>query len=169
MLKMKPKRGNTTGVKDKFASIDLKQVERLGGLGLNYDEVARALGVAEITTKAWRDKYPEFDLALKRGRDGSDRDVTTAMRKRAMGFEVTEVTREWKVVSGRGNKARYDLIITKTVTKQIPPDTMAGMFWLQNRKPDAWKNQSTANNAGLSTEQVEALRAVADKVMEENV
>jgi hypothetical protein len=168
--KKKSHKGNTTGVKDKFDAIDLSQVYRLGGLGLNYREVGLALGVDESTVLTWNKKHPEFDQALKKGRQDYDTEAVVGLRKRVTGYRYTEVTREWKVVAGRGRTARYDLIITKTVEKEVAPEPIACFFWLQNRKPDSWKNANKLSAVGdLTEEQTNALRSLANKAMEEMV
>lgn len=34
-----------------------------------------------------------------------------------------------------------ELVVTKTVTKEVVPDTTAQIFWLKNRRPDLWRDR----------------------------
>lgn len=34
-----------------------------------------------------------------------------------------------------------EMVVTKTVTKEVSPDTTAQIFWLKNRKPDEWSEK----------------------------
>lgn len=161
-------KGNAIGVKNKFESIDIEQVYRLGAVGQDQKGIARVLDVSETTLCEWKRKHPEFDSALKKGRDEWDADAVIGLHKRVTGYRYTEVTRERKKVAGRGRTARFDLIITKTVEKEIAPEPIACFFWLQNRKPDSWKNANKLSGVGdLTEDQTNALRALADRAMEE--
>lgn len=44
------------------------------------------------------------------------------------------------------------LVVTKRITKEIPGDTTAQIFWLKNRKPDIWKDKQNVALEGLETE-----------------
>lgn len=48
--------------------------------------------------------------------------------------------------------------MTKIVTKQVIPDTTAQIFWLKNRKPQAWRDKQDVN----ANVEVEDLSALAD-------
>ena len=82
----------------------------------------------------WKDKYPDISDTLKKGKDVVDRQVENALLKRALGYEYTEVTREYIPEVG-------EVTVTKEVTKQVVPDTTAQIFWLKNRKPDKWRDK----------------------------
>lgn len=40
------------------------------------------------------------------------------------------------------NGVESELMVTKIVTKEVPPDTTAIMAWLNNRKPNEWRKQN---------------------------
>ena len=65
-----------------------------------------------------------------------DRQVENALLKRALGYEYTEVTKEYVPDVGK-------MTVTKEVTKQVIPDTTAQIFWLKNRKPGDWRDKPT--------------------------
>ena len=42
--------------------------------------------------------------------------------------------------------------ITKVVKKEVVPDTAAQIFWLKNRKPEAWRDKQNLEVSGLDEE-----------------
>jgi len=38
--------------------------------------------------------------------------------------------------------------ITKIVTKEVQPDTTAQIFWLKNRRPEAWRDKQEVEHSG---------------------
>jgi len=94
----------------------------------------------KISTKqlyVWKDKYSEFREAINRGKEGFDtRVVESSLINRAAGYEYYEIT------TVRGN-------VVKVVTKLMPPDVTACIFWLKNRNLKRWCD---AQHQVLSTE-----------------
>lgn len=114
--------------------------------GLTDEQIAKNMGIRRETLYAWKAKYTNISNSLKKGKEVVDREVESALFKRAIGYSYTEETRERRFNKETG---RYELIVTKSVKKHSPPDTVAAIFWLKNRKPDVWreKNQDAlANN-----------------------
>lgn len=110
---------------------------KLGGWardGLTDEQIAENIGISRSTLNNWKDKYPDISDTLKRGKEVVDRQVENALLKRALGYEYTEVTREYIPEVGK-------MTVTKEVTKQVVPDTTAQIFWLKNRKPDKWRDK----------------------------
>lgn len=110
---------------------------KLGGWardGLTDEQIAENIGISRSTLNNWKDKYPDISDTLKKGKDVVDRQVENALLKRALGYEYTEVTREYIPEVG-------EVTVTKEVTKQVVPDTTAQIFWLKNRKPDKWRDK----------------------------
>lgn len=102
--------------------------------GLTDEQIAENIGISRSTLNNWKDKYPDISDTLKKGKDVVDRQVENALLKRALGYEYTEVTREYIPEVG-------EVTVTKEVTKQVVPDTTAQIFWLKNRKPDKWRDK----------------------------
>ena len=96
--------------------------------GLTDKQIAKKMGISEVTLNSYKKKYPKFFKSLKKGKEVVDYEVEKALLKRALGYEYTEVTEEGGVV-------------TKKVTKEVKPDTTAQIFWLKNRKPDEWRDK----------------------------
>lgn len=138
--------------------------------GLTDEQIAHNMGVAYSTLRVWRDKYSALSAVLKKGKEVVDLEVENALLKRALGYSYVETTRESLPVIDKttGQIIGHELQVTKTVTKEVQPDTTAQIFWLKNRKPDVWRDKQNIhvdgkiNNPfeGLTTEQL--LKLVGD-------
>ena len=83
----------------------------------------------------YRNKYSDFNDALKKGKEIADIEVENALFKRAIGYKYKEVIKEVKEIDGK--KSTY----IKEVTKEMPGDVGAQIFWLKNRKSNKWKDK----------------------------
>lgn len=109
----------------------LLQLEAWARDGLIDEQIAHNMGIATGTLYDWKNKYPEISEALKKGKEIVDIIVENALLKRALGYQYTEVTEE------DGDLVRK----VKKVTKHMPPDVTAQIFWLKNRRPDKWRDK----------------------------
>ena len=100
--------------------------------GLTDEQIAKNMGCAYSTLRDWRDRYSAISAALKKGKEVVDRAVENALLKRALGYDYTEKRVE---TSASGNTK------TITITKHIPGDTTAQIFWLKNKKPEDWRDR----------------------------
>lgn len=96
------------------------------------------IGINEATLCRWKDKFPQIMQALKRGKEVVDREVESALLKRARGYEYEEVTEE---PFKKPETGETEMRVTKRVRKQIAPDVTAQIFWLKNRKPADWRDK----------------------------
>lgn len=147
----------------------LLQLEAWARNGLTDEQIAANIGCACSTLYDWKGKYSEISEALKRGKDIVDIQVENALLKRALGCTYIETTQEQvdDYDPHTGLKTGSHMEVTKTVTKEVQPDTTAQIFWLKNRKPDTWRDKRdvgiegtlNTNNpfADLSTEDLKKL------------
>ena len=120
--------------------------------GLTDEQIAENMGISCSTLYDWKNKYSDISESLKKGKEVVDVLVENALFKRALGYEYKEVTKE-------------DGVTTKVVTKHMPPDTTAQIFWLKNRRPDLWRDRKNidmnakVNNPfdGISTDDIKKL------------
>lgn len=98
--------------------------------GATDQEVAEAFGVSKRTIIRWKSDHPEFAEAYQRGKDIADAKVKKALYERAIGYEVQEKESTVDVDPKTGESKP---VRVKTTTKKYPPDTMAAMYWLNNR------------------------------------
>ena len=96
--------------------------------GLTDEQIANNMGITTSTFYDWKKRFSNISEALKKGKEVVDYEVENALLKRALGYTYDEVTKEYGMV-------------TKVVTKQVPPDVGAAMAWLKNRKPDKWRDR----------------------------
>ena len=116
----------------------LLKVEGWARDGLTDKQIAANIGIRAGTLYDWKNRFPDFSEALKKGKEIVDRQVENALLKRALGYTYEEITREPVLNPDTG---KVELTITKTVIKQVVPDTTAQIFWLKNRKPETWRDK----------------------------
>ena len=110
----------------------LLKIEGWARDGLTDEQIALNIGISRSTLNTWKDRYSDISDTLKRGKDIVDRQVESALLRRALGYEYEEVKKKFE----------GDVLIEKTVTKkEVIPDTTAQIFWLKNRKPDKWRDK----------------------------
>lgn len=124
---MKMKRGRKTIFKDKVHDEAIK----LARHGLTLDEIADFWNIHRATLYRWLRKYPEFSDALKKAKAEADRKVEESLYKRALGYKYEEKHYE---------KFGKEMVLKKTIEKQIAPDVTAQIFWLKNRRPENWRD-----------------------------
>jgi len=100
-------------------------------LGATDKEMADFFGVAESTLNLWKKEHKEFSESLKRGKVLADANVANRLYQRAMGYEHPED----KIFNDNGEP-----LIIPTV-KHYPPDSVAAIFWLKNRRKDQWRDK----------------------------
>ncbi len=66
-------------------------------------------------------------------------EVEAALLRRALGFKQQEVYSE-DVIDRKSGEV-LDTAKRKIVTKEVPPDVRALLFWLKNRCPDRWRDR----------------------------
>lgn len=104
--------------------------------GLTHEQIAHNCGIATGTLYEWLNRHPEIADALKKGKEVVDIEVENALYKRAMGYYWTEETVE------RAGDAPPKV---KRVTRHVPGDVTAQIYWLKNRKPQQWRERKDYN------------------------
>ena len=154
---MEPKEKRGKGRPSKKESIDFEQVEKLAGYGLTDVEIANILDINESTLNRWK-KDPLFLQVLKKGKDKANSKVIESLFNRANGFEHDDLY----IAQYQGH------VITKKIMKYFPPDTMAAMYWLNNRQRDKWRYKQEGDTA-LSDEEITKLKNIALEEAIENI
>lgn len=128
----------------------LKEIGQMAADGATEAEIAAKLRVAYSTFKGYKHKHRELQEVLLTSKELADLNVEAALYRRAEGYKTREVTRERRLNRQTGE---YELIETKVVEKEVPPDTTAIQFWLKNRKPEEWREHQSIAIAGMAEEQ----------------
>ena len=113
--------------------------------GLTDKEIAEKLGISQDSFYVYKNEHTEFSDTLKETKEIADIKVENSLNKNANGYDYEEQTVVMKkeVIYKDGKRVKevtYPEIIT--ITKHKEAETKAQMFWLQNRKPEKWRNQS---------------------------
>jgi len=130
--KTAPKKG---GAKTLYKEEFVERAHDMTLLGATNEDLARVFGVNTTTIWKWRKAHPRFENAIREGKEYADAKVTKSLFQRAMGYTVPEQV--VKVVSGE--------IVTVNIEKNYPPETLAIIFWLKNRRPDLWRDRVEQN------------------------
>ena len=123
------------GRKGKYTSDLPIRVEDYARQGMRDEDIAKKIGVHVCTFYEYRNRFPEFDKAVKKGRQPVDFKVENALLKKALGYSYTEITHEYRLEDGK-----QKLVGKKRVRKHMPASEVAQIFWLKNRRPDGWKS-----------------------------
>ncbi len=108
-------------------------------------EIAKALGIHYSTYYRWINEYPELQTAIKHAKQIRAQKLIPKLKKRAMGFNYTEVTEECMEINGKPTPAPKRV---KTVKKHYPPDVGALKFLLTNGLPDEYRNKQELEHHG---------------------
>ena len=114
--------------------------------GLTDQQIAKNMGCAYSTLRKWRDESMAISAALKKGKEVSDYIVENALFKKACGHKETvkkpiKMKRELYDPETGKKFATEEYIEYVDEEVYVPPDTVADIFWLKNRKPDEWKDK----------------------------
>ncbi len=117
------------------------QAHKLCLLGATDQEMADFFDVCVATIHNWKNDYPEFFEAVKRGKIIADAHLANKLYQRAEGAEWEE-QQAIKVKVG-AHEERVEIV---TVKRAAPPDTTALIFWLKNRQPSKWRDTQSLQN-----------------------
>ncbi len=109
-----------------------KQAEKLANLGATDQEVADFFGVDVRTVHRWKHDHEEFCHSLKAGKSAADERVERSLYQRAVGYEQDEV----KIFMPSGAEEP----VYAPYRAKVAPDVTAAIFWLKNRRSDAWRD-----------------------------
>ena len=137
------------GAKGKYAKWllpdNLLRLQAWARDGLSDEQMAHNIGITTTTLYDWKKKYPAFSEALARGKEVVDIEVENALLKRAKGYDYIETTSE--LIADKNAKNKAVMKVTKRVTRHVPPDVKAIVFWLTNRKSE-WRDKQEKELSG---------------------
>lgn len=128
----------------KFKPEFIEQAEKLCKLGATDIEVADFFKVEVRTIYRWKAENQAFCQSLKAGKAEADDRVERSLFARATGYEHDEV--DIRVIEGK--------VVKTPIRKIYAPDTTACIFWMKNRKPDAWRDKQEVDHSGAVSVQI---------------
>lgn len=108
----------------------VKAAAKMAELGATDIEIAQALDIGLRTLFRWRHQDEAFARAISAGKDMADERVVRSLYARANGYSHEAV--KFHVIDGQ--------VVQTPYIEHVPPDTVAGIFWLKNRRPGEWRN-----------------------------
>jgi len=132
--------GRPTAYRAEYA----KQARKLADLGATDRDAADFFEVSERTINRWKLTHPEFNEALRVGKDAADSRVEQSLYRKATGYSFDAV----KVFQYDGAPLLVDYV------EHVPPSDQAAMFWLKNRKSADWKDRIDHRHQGQIVVQI---------------
>lgn len=125
----KPVMGRPTKFEPRF----VEEARKLCMLGATDQELADFFDVEVRTIHRWKGDHEDFCHALKAGKEAADERVERSLYQKAIGYEQDEV----KIFMPGGK----DEPVYAPYRAKIAPDTTAAIFWLKNRRSEAWREK----------------------------
>lgn len=123
--------------------------------GATDEEIAEAFHISVRTLHRWKKTHPELLTALEEGKDVADAKVKRSLYQRAVGYEAKEVT---QIIEQDPATGTQRVSKTQVTAKHIVPDTMACMYWLNNRsKGEFSQRQEVTLGGSVRTSPMEKL------------
>lgn len=165
----------------------LEKLEGWARDGLTDEQIAKKIGCHISTLYDWKDKYSDISEALKKGKEIVDVEVENALLKKAMGtttkttqYRMVKVdddvlkakrikymnaykldhpdkTKQEIMIAAALAIPTYERIPIVETVQEVPPDTSAAIFWLKNRLPEKYRDQSFRK-----LNEAQARKAIAD-------
>lgn len=133
-------------VKDWLEAENKTRLQAWARDGLSDEQISSNMGINPSTLYRWKKDYPEFRKTLKIGKEVVDIQVENALFKKANGYTV-KLKKTFKVKRtefdpNTGRKvAEYEELQEGVDEVHVPADVVAQIFWLKNRKPEAWRDK----------------------------
>lgn len=120
-----------SGRRSHALQVDFSKVKFVAAEGYTDKELSEIFNVSVRTVHNWKKQFPIFFHSIKEGKLLANEKVKASLFQRACGYSHPDV----HIVSYLGH------VKTVPIIKHYPPDTMAGIYWMNNREPGEWKNR----------------------------
>jgi hypothetical protein len=124
------------GRPSKFDPKFVTQAAKLCELGATDMEVADFLEVDVRTLYRWKHEHEDFCQALKAGKEAADERVERSLYAKATGYTA----KEEQAIRIRKGQYEEEVEVVE-VDRHVPADTTAAIFWLKNRRSQAWRDR----------------------------
>lgn len=112
--------------------------------GATNEEIAQAFGITTRTFIRWKKQFESLNEAVTSGKNVADAKVEKSLYQRAIGYTTVDTE---KIIELNPADGSQKPIRVRSFEKKIPPDTMACMYWLNNRskKTGEWTQRQEVN------------------------
>ncbi len=142
-------RGRPTKYKPEYA----EEAGRLCAAGATDADLALHFEVAISTITLWKAGHPDFSASIKTGKSEADDRVEASLYRRAVGYSQQAV----RIFLPKGAPAP----VYAEYVEAVAPDVTAAIFWLKNRRPEAWRDRINHELTGKNGGPVE-VKTLAD-------
>lgn len=108
-------------------------------LGACDREMAKIIGVSEVTFNAWKKQYPSFLKSLQEGREIADGKVAKSLYQRAIGYSHPDTHITTQKIKLEDGSEDVNIIMTPII-KHYPPDPGAAKHFLNIRRRNVDKD-----------------------------
>jgi hypothetical protein len=115
------------------------RVRSAADVGYTVTEVARLLNAHTDDINLWTMVYPEFAAAMRANGQARNDRVENAYYQRCVGYEHES---EQIVHAGDGE------IVRVPIMRHVPADSAAALKWLENHKPEEYRNRVAMEHTG---------------------
>lgn len=127
------------GAPSKFTKEREELILNFAKSGAIDKEIAEKAKIKAKSIQNWMDRNPDFFLLLKEAKEFTNDLAEGSLLKLALGYK-REVVKVAFTRDGLPCEHRYEI--------EEPPNITALIFWLKNRRPDTWRNNSEALKLG---------------------
>lgn len=137
--------------------------------GVPEKEMAKRLGIAYSTFRDYKDHNSVLSALLKKSKEHFDNEVIDALHRNTLGG-IIELTVPMKIKKtyfnelGKKEREEEEIVYVKT-QEYVKPDTMAQIYWLNNRQSAKWKQKPNDDGEKAQSE-TEALNQLCDAIRE---
>jgi hypothetical protein len=116
-------------------------VEYMARCGLTDKQMAEKLGINETTFNTYKKQHEKFFMSIKDGKKDADDLVERSLFERATGYKNENAVKIFM-------PAGADEPVYAPYTDHVAPDVTAQIFWLKNRRPEQWRDNSKMELTG---------------------
>jgi hypothetical protein len=116
-------------------------------LGATDKEIADFFNISEATVNNWKLEHPRFLESIRKGKQHADMEIAKSLYDRAKGCTVL-TQQAFKVKKGTNNEE----VEVVDVMETYPPDPVCIKYFLNNRRPDRWKDKTEIEHSGDNQE-----------------
>lgn len=128
--------------------------------GLNDEQIAHNMGVHPATYYRWQADHNELREAIKKGKAPVDFEIENSLRDAAKGQRIIlKKPIKLKTTKRLAGKGTIEEEHVEYVEEEIyiPPNVTAQIYWLNNRKPDKWRNRKAVDVEATNAEPVKVV------------
>lgn len=137
-MEKESKRGRKKINYDDIVTPEVLEIIKMSVAGGAIDkDIIKFLGISKNTFYRFKAEHKEFSDALKNSKEIADRIVESALFKSAKGYKRINKKKIYNEVG--------EVVQVIEDIEDVKPNVTAIIYWLNNRKPEAWRNRRNEN------------------------